>query len=96
MTDDKKDEEIKRRPIMMSKKIMKVGGSKVIVIPPEWLEQHNLQEGDEVTLVANCDIRICAPDKSEKVYDQITDIVNEADTGSRKKSEKTDTEKKIT
>jgi antitoxin component of MazEF toxin-antitoxin module len=80
MTEDKAD----GKPVVGMRKVTKVGGSKMIALPPDWLEQHNIQEGDEVTLIANCDIRICAPGKSKEIYDKITQVVKEAETDKQK------------
>lgn len=70
--------------VMMTRKVMKIGGSRAIALPPAWMERHGIEDGAEVMIAAASDIRICAPGKSKEIYDKITQVVKEADTDKEK------------
>jgi len=40
------------------RKLVKYGDGVAIVLPPEWLEKHELEPGDEVPFVANAIFKI--------------------------------------
>lgn len=62
-----------RRPLMKHRKVLKLGGSRVITIPPEWFEAHGLDPDDlELLMVADTDIRIVNPINEEQVYDEVS------------------------
>lgn len=64
------------RPIVKHRKVLKLGGSRVITIPPEWFEAHGLDPDDlELLMVADMDIRIINPCNEGGVYDDVTKTV---------------------
>lgn len=65
-----------QRPIVLTRKIHKVGGSSVIAVPKEWLDQHGIKDGEDVTIVANRDMKILSPESVKEYYDAVTRVVN--------------------
>lgn len=45
-------------PIIARRRLQISGGSLVVSLPAEWLKQNNLDNGSEVVIVANGDLRI--------------------------------------
>lgn len=58
----------KKNMIISDRKLTKTGNSISITIPPKWLEQHNLKEGDEITIMLNSDIKVLSPKSREEFY----------------------------
>ncbi len=57
-------EEVKENlPVIVRRKILSSGGSKVISVPVEWLKQYSLKEGDDVLVIANGSLKIIPDDK---------------------------------
>nr|QBN22556.1 hypothetical protein [uncultured archaeon] len=52
------------------RKIFKVGDSKVVSLPPEFLRQHDIKEGDEVEVLFNDIVQIEAVDE-ENVHKEM-------------------------
>jgi antitoxin component of MazEF toxin-antitoxin module len=48
-------------PFASVRKIMQVGGSKTVALPPSWLEAFNLRLGDELLVVADGIVLIVPP-----------------------------------
>lgn len=44
-------------PIVEKKKLLTSGTSVVVSIPKQWLEEHGLEAGDEVLMIANGELR---------------------------------------
>ncbi len=65
------------KPLIVRRKLVKLGGSSVLVVPKEWLDQHNLGPGDALTMVANRDLKVLAPEGVATVYAQVSKIVAE-------------------
>jgi len=65
-------------PIVLKRKVFKVGNSHCITIPPEWFKAHKLDPDDlQLVLVADKDIRIVNPEHETEVYDGVTKIARE-------------------
>lgn len=60
-----------------NKKVIELGGSLAVLLPREWIEQHNLKKGDEVAFVANSDLRFLSPKNTEKVYSKLSEFAQE-------------------
>lgn len=43
----------RERLIVEKKKLIKVGGSICVALPPEFLKLHGLEKGDEIAVIAN-------------------------------------------
>ena len=64
---------ITQRPIVGHRKVLKLGGSRVITIPLEWFEAHGLNPDDlKLLMVADMDIRIVNPEHEEEVYEEVS------------------------
>lgn len=63
-------------PIIVKRKIVKLGDSLCISLPPDWLRQNDLDKGDEVFLLSNHDVRVLSPNSKVKVYQQISKLVD--------------------
>lgn len=51
-----------------SRKLVRVGGSLMISVPPKWLEQHEYKEGEEITIMVNNDLKMLSPETKKKFY----------------------------
>jgi len=58
-----------------TRKLIQVGDSYMIAIPPVWLKQHGLEKGDEVLIVANADLKILSPKSRDEYYKKISKFV---------------------
>lgn len=66
------------KPIVKHQKVVKLGGSRVITLPPEWFEANGLDPDNlELLMVANKDIRIVNPDHEAEVYEEISRITKD-------------------
>lgn len=65
------------KPYVGRRRVQQLGGSKVIVIPSEWADAHNIKAGDELTLVANRHLKVLAPEDVKDIYDPVTEVVAE-------------------
>jgi len=62
-------------PIVLKRKVVKIGNSRYINIPPEWFKAHGLNpNGLELVIVADKDIRIVNPEHEAEVYREVTKI----------------------
>jgi len=59
------------------RRVLKIGRSRYVAIPLEWIRAHKLSEKDlsDLLVVADKDIRIVHPDNRKKVYKEIAAIV---------------------
>jgi hypothetical protein len=66
----------KKASIIEKRKILKIGASRYISIPPEWFEAHNINPDDlkELLIVADKDIRLVNPEHEEEIYEEVTKI----------------------
>ena len=65
-------------PIVLKRKVFKVGNSHCITIPPEWFRAHKLDTKNlELIVVADKDIRIVNPEHETEVYNEVTKIARE-------------------
>ena len=63
------------KPIVKHQRLVKLGGSRVITIPPEWFEANGIDpENLELLMVANKDIRIVNPIHEAEVYEEVSRI----------------------
>lgn len=53
-------------PIVKQGKLMKVGSSIVIAVPPEWLEDKKLEAGQDIIIVANGNLTIMKNDTENR------------------------------
>ena len=44
------------------RKVVQVGGSNMICLPMEWCKEHNVEPGQDITIVFADDLRILAPE----------------------------------
>ena len=74
--------ENKKMPLVLTKKLFKTGGSVGVVIPDKWLEEQRLKEGDEITLIAERELRILSHE-DRKYYSMVNGefLVGEALVG---------------
>lgn len=61
------------------RKVVRLGGASYISVPRDWMRQHNVEDGDELYVLANSDIRICHPRSEQEIYDMISDKVKHGD-----------------
>lgn len=66
----------KNLPVIVRRKILSSGGSKVITIPIGWLNQYSLKEGDNVLVIANGSLKIIPDD--EKIIAKLHEAVSGA------------------
>lgn len=66
-----------KKPIIIQRKVVGIGTSSYVVMPKSWLKQHGLENGDEITIVANRDLKVLSPKSVDKYYKEITRIVSE-------------------
>jgi len=68
--------EIKHVPIVEKKKLMLSGGSVVLSVPKQWLDENGLKAGEEVLMVANGDLKFMKIDKESisKLRNQLSNI----------------------
>ena len=64
-------------PIVEKRKIIKIGSSWYISIPPEWFKEHEIdpQKVKELLIVADEDIRLVNPNREDEIYREVTRIV---------------------
>ena len=62
-------------PIVSKQKLRKAGGSTYFLVPREWLEQHG--NPTEVLFVADRGIKILPPEDTSRVYEKVTEVVEE-------------------
>lgn len=48
--------DIEHAPIVEKRKLVASGSSVILVVPKQWLEENDLEKGDEVLMVANGDL----------------------------------------
>ena len=60
------------------RRLVKVGGSTMISLPKDWLEQHGYKIGDEVAFVANRDLALLSPQSAAESYQTGTDLVRKS------------------
>lgn len=70
---------LEKKPMIVRRRLQKLGGSRVLVIPAEWLEQYDLKEGDQLTMIANRHLKVLAPDAVDEVYEKVTEMVKEGE-----------------
>ena len=69
-----------RLPFFARRKLIGLGDSVVVSLPPVWMKQHGLKIGDEVNMLANTDIKIAASSAdAKKIYSIVSKLVDEAD-----------------
>ena len=51
-------------PVIERRQLVSSGGSIVVAVPKEWLEQHSLKKGDGVLVVANGSLKIIPDDRA--------------------------------
>ena len=51
------------------RKVVKVGGSRMICLPAEWCEEHQVTVGQDVAIVFGDDLRILAPESVPRLAD---------------------------
>lgn len=59
------------------RRVTRVGGSRMIALPAEWLEQHDIEEGDDLQFIANRDLKFVAPEGQPDIYRKVAAIVHE-------------------
>lgn len=73
--------------IIKRRKIIKVGDSYAVTLPPEWIKQYNLETEGEVLILADKDLRICSPKEKERIekylYKRVSELVKEAEIEKR-------------
>ena len=62
-------------PVIARRKLMASGGSVMVAVPKEWLEQHSLSSGDEVLMVANGSLRVLP--ESKELIEKLHKILGE-------------------
>jgi hypothetical protein len=69
-------------PVVISRRALKIGRSRYIAIPLEWIRAHDISEDDlqKLLVVADKDIRIVHPDHRAEVYKEVSKIVKEVKT----------------
>lgn len=75
---DKKMAKDKGIPQILTKKIQRLGGSKALLIPDKWLTQHNLDVGDDITLIMNSGLKILTPEQAKEWYKTLHKKVQES------------------
>lgn len=50
--------EDKKQITVQKRRVHRIGGSLMIVLPPEFTEAHNIKEGDELPVLANHILKI--------------------------------------
>jgi len=70
------DFELKNPPIVEKRNLVKSGASVVLTLPKKWLEENNLDAGDEIIVVANGDIQIMKSNNEnvERLNKKISEI----------------------
>jgi antitoxin component of MazEF toxin-antitoxin module len=65
-------------PFVSSRRIIQVGGSKTVAVPPAWLDACELDLGDKVLLVADGAVLIVPPGMrlTSKQLEPLIEIVN--------------------
>ena len=63
-------------PVIARRKLVSSGGSVVVAVPKEWLEQHSLNSGDDVLVVANGSLKIIPDEKGiiERLHKAVGDV----------------------
>lgn len=66
-------------PVIARRKLMISGGSIMVAVPKEWLEQHSLSSGDDVLVVANGSLKIIPDDKAiiERLHKAVGNVNSE-------------------
>ena len=64
---------IKEIPIVEKRKLVASGASVMLVVPKQWLEENDLEKGDEVLMVANGDLmfRKITKENVDKIKQQL-------------------------
>jgi len=65
------------KPIVTERRVVKIGRSFYISLPPEWLETIG-KEIETLLVIADKDIRIVNPEHRDEVYEEVSKIVREA------------------
>jgi antitoxin component of MazEF toxin-antitoxin module len=65
---------IKEVPIVEKRKLVASGASVMLVVPKQWLEENQLDKGDEVLMVANGDL--CFKKMTKENVDKIRNQLN--------------------
>jgi len=73
-------------PVIEDRKVHKVGNSLMISIPESWLKQFDIGKGDEVTLVANNEVRINP--KTPEVIESLHKLLESWERRKKKREEK--------
>lgn len=60
------------------RKLFRVGGSVVIVMPKDWLEQHGYEEGKEVPYIMNRELVFLSPQGAKEAYDHTSKFIKKA------------------
>lgn len=61
-------EDERKKPRVVQRKLMEMGGSLVMAIPKAWVEQHHLEKGEEVSIVLNGDLKVLSPHTEKLLY----------------------------
>lgn len=66
-------------PVIDERKIISVGNSSAVIMPPKWLKGAGLKEGDRVTVVANDELKIApsSPKLTERLHKKLEREVKE-------------------
>lgn len=63
------------KPIIKHRRVIKVGRSRYISIPPQWFKAHDIDPDElELLMIVDKDIRIVNPEHEAEVYDNVTKI----------------------
>ncbi len=68
----------KGRLLAGKRKLVKVGGSAMIALPKDWLEQHGYKIGEEIPFVANRDLALLSRESAAESYQTGTELVRKS------------------
>jgi hypothetical protein len=64
-----------QEPVVNKRRLRKVGGSRYVLVPQSWLQQHGNPE--EVIILADKDMKVLPPSEGARIYKKVSEIVAE-------------------